>query len=185
MSMKINGKYSQYPADYARRLEEEREKVKEPEKEQNGEKTSVELSDLHDEYISSEKSGVKPSGLYRLGQDEDGRKKVFFDDPKKTGKADENGNPKAQPDNSDKAKDDKQPKVSSDNPEKCTTNTDKVDREIEKLKDKQQQLKQQIQSASEDEKKIKELEKKLAQVESELSQKDNDTYRRQNASIFE
>ncbi len=171
MSMEINGKYGQYPADYARRLEEEREKVKETEKGQNGEKTSDKLSDLHDEYISSETSGVKPSGLYRLGQDEDGRKKVFFDDPKKAGKDDGNGNPKVNPDNPEKAA------------EQCTTNTDKVDREIEKLKEKQKQLKQQIKSASGDEEKVKELEKKLAQVESELNQKDNDTYRRQNAII--
>lgn len=171
MSMEINGKYGQYATDYTKRLEEEREKVKEAEKEQNGEKISDKLSDLHDEYISSEKSGVKPSGLYRLGQDEDGRKKVFYDDPKKADKADEDGNPKV------------------NNPEKsakeCTTNTDKVDREIEKLKEKQQQLKQQIKSASGDETKVKELEKKLAQVESKLSQKDNDTYRRQNASVSE
>lgn len=187
MSMEVNGKYGQYATDYTKRLEEEREKVKEIEKEQNGEKTSGKLSDLRDEYISSEKSGVKPSGLYRLGQDEDGRKKVFFDDPKKAGKADGDENPKVEPDNSDKNKDSKQPKINSDNPEKpaekCTTNTDKVDREIEKLKEKQQQLEQQIKSVSGDEEKVKELEKKLAQVESELSQKDNDTYRRQNAMI--
>ena len=94
MSMEINGKYGQYATDYTKRLEEEREKVKEAEKEQNGEKISDKLSDLHDEYISSEKSGVKPSGLYRLGQDEDGRKKEFYDDPKKADKADEDGNPK-------------------------------------------------------------------------------------------
>lgn len=156
MSMEINGKYGQYPIDYAERMEAEREKVKETE-------TSDKMPDLHDAYISSEKSGVKPSGLYRLGEDEDGRKKVFFDDPRKG--------------------------VNSDNPEKtakkCIANTDKVDREIEKLKEKQQQLKQQIESAAGDEKKVRELERKLAQVESELSQKDNDTYRRQHASVSE
>lgn len=70
MSMEINGKYGQYPTDYARRLEEEREKVKETE-------TSDKRFDLHDEYISSEKSGVKPSGLYRLGKDENGNLKVL------------------------------------------------------------------------------------------------------------
>ena len=189
MSMEINRKYGQYTIDYAERLKAEREKVKETEKEQNDKKTSDKIPDLHDEYISSEKSCVKPSGLYRLGQDEDGRKKVFFDDPKKAVNADRDGNPKIEPDKSDKNKDGEQPKVNSDYSEKpakkCTTNTDKVDKEIEKLKEKQQQLEQQIKSASGDEKKVKELEKKLAQVESELSQKDNDTYRRQNASISE
>ncbi len=67
--------------------------------------------------------------------------------------------------------------------EKCTTNTDKVDREIQKLKEVKQQLEQQIRSAFGNEKEIRELEKKLAQIESELSQKDHDTYRRQNAEI--
>ncbi len=75
------------------------------------------------------------------------------------------------------------PKVLYDNPQKCTSNTDKVDREIKKLKEQKQQLEQQIKAASGDEEKIKELEKKLSRIEEELSQKDNDTYRRQNAVI--
>lgn len=66
---------------------------------------------------------------------------------------------------------------------KCTTNTDRVDREIENLKEKKQQLEKQIQAASGNEKKVRELERKLAGIESELSRKDNDTYRRQNAKI--
>lgn len=187
MSMEINGKYSQYQTDYAERLKAEQEKAKETEKEQNDEKESNKIPVPHDEYISSEKSGAKPSGLYRLGQDEDSRKKVFFDDPKKADNADGDGNPKVEPDNSDKNKDGEQSKVNSDNPEKpaekCTGSTDKVDREIKKLKEKKKELEQQIKSASGDEKKIKELENKLAQVESELSQKDNDTYRRQHSTF--
>ncbi len=150
MSMEINGKYGQYPIDYARRLEAGMEKKKETEKGQNGEKTSDKLFDIHDEYLSSEKSGAKPNGLYCLGQT---------------------------------------PKVNSDNPEKpaekCTVNTDAVDREIEELKEKKKRLEKQIQSASGDENKIRELKKELEQVECELSRKDNDTYRRQNASVFE
>ncbi|MDE7431722.1 MAG: hypothetical protein K2N34_07405 [Lachnospiraceae bacterium] len=173
MPMKINGRYSQYQTDYAERLKAEQEKAWETEKGQNDEKASGKMPVSHDEYISSEKSGAKPSGLYRLGQDEDGRKKVFFDDPKKSDNADGN----------------EQPKVKSDNPEKpaekCTGSTDKVDREIKKLKEKKRQLEQQITSAFGDEKKVKKLEKKLAQVESELSQKDNDTYRRQHATFSE
>lgn len=66
---------------------------------------------------------------------------------------------------------------------KCTTNTDKVDREIEKLKERKEQLEYQIQAASGNDRKVRELEKKLAQVERALNQKDNDTYRRQNAKI--
>ncbi len=189
MPMEINGGYGQYATDYAERLKAEQEKTKETERGQNAEKESDKIPELQDEYISSEKAGVKPSGLYRLGQDKDGRKKVLFDDPRKAGNADGDGNPKAEPDNSDQNKDGRQPKVNPDHPEKpverCTINTDKVDREIEKLKEKQRQLEQQLKSASGDEKKVRELEKKLAQVESELSQKDNDTYRRQNASVSE
>lgn len=82
MSMEINKTYGSYPIDYAKRPKA----VNETDRERKDEKTSDKRSDLHDEYIRSEKSGVKPSGLYRLGQDEDGRKKVFFDDPKKTAK---------------------------------------------------------------------------------------------------
>ena len=67
--------------------------------------------------------------------------------------------------------------------EKCTGNTDRVDREIEKLKKKKKELEGQLQSETDD-KKIKELEKKLAQVERELSQKDNDGYRRQHTVFY-
>lgn len=173
MSMEVSGRYSQYQADYAECLKAEQKKAKETEKGQNDEKASDKILVPQDEYISSEKSGAKPNGLYRLGQDENGKEKVFFDDPKKTDKADGN----------------EQHKVKSDNPEKseekCTASTDKVDREIKKLKEKKEQLEQQIQSAAGDEKKVKELEEKLAQVESELSQKDNDTYRRQHSTFSE
>lgn len=96
MSMEINGSYSQYKTDYPERLKEEQEKAKGAEKAeetkraggtekgQNDVKASERMPALQDEYISSEKSGVKPSGLYRLGQDGEGKKKVFFDDPKRS-----------------------------------------------------------------------------------------------------
>lgn len=67
--------------------------------------------------------------------------------------------------------------------EKCTTNTDRPDREIEKLKEKKQQLEQQIKQASGDDRKIRELEQKLAQTERELSQKENGAYRQQNSTV--
>lgn len=192
MAMQVNGNYEHSRTDYAERVKEAKEAEKAAE-----EKKSGRLSEPQDEYISSEKSGKKPTGLYRVGQDENGNRKIFFDDPKADhadGKDDRSG----------EGEDGKGPKVSGDNQgkpaEKCVTNTDKVDREIKKLKEKKQQLEQQIQSASGDEtpfghpsmpsgnnkeNKIRELEKKLAQVENELSQKDNDTYRRQNASVSE
>ena len=134
-----------------------------------------------DEYISSEKSGKEPTGLYRVGRNENGSRKIFFDDPKaahvderKEWKAGEAGKgPKADGNSQGKPE------------EICVGNTDKVDQEIKKLKEKKQELERQIQSASGNagERKIQELEKKLAQVEQELSQKDNDTYRKQH-SVF-
>ena len=201
MAMQVNGNYEHSRTDYAERVKEKQaaERAKEAKEAEKAaeEKKSGRLSEPQDEYISSEKSGKKPTGLYRVGQDENGNRKIFFDDPKADhadGKDDRSG----------EGEDGKGPKVSGDNQgkpaEKCVTNTDKVDREIKKLKEKKQQLEQQIQSASGDEapfghpsmpsgnnkeNKIRELEKKLAQVENELSQKDNDTYRRQNASVSE
>ncbi len=200
-SKEMNGNYEHSRTDYAERVKEKQaaERAKEAKEAEKAaeEKKSGRLPEPQDEYISSEKSGKKPTGLYRVGQDENGNRKIFFDDPKADhadGKDDRSG----------EGEDGKGPKVSGDNQgkpaEKCVANTDKVDREIKKLKEKKQQLEQQIQSASGDEtpfghpsmpsgnnkeKKIRELEKKLAQVENELRQKDNDTYRRQNASVSE
>ena len=204
------GNYDHSGAGNAERVKE-KQAAERAEKAKGAEKAAEEknvgkLSEPRDEYISSEKSGQKPTGLYRVGQDENGNRKIFFDDPKA-------GHAKEQDDRSEKNEDGKAPKVGGDSQgkpaEKCVTNTDKVDREIKKLKEKKQQLKQQIQSASgneasfghpsvpgsapaearasgnKEENKIRELEKKLAQVENELSQKDNDTYRRQNASVSE
>ena len=146
MSMEVSSNYKDYKNDYLERLQEEREKAKEAQKEQGAGDKSEGISVPIDEYISSKQSGSRPSGLYRMGQDENGNPKVLYDDPKK-----------------------------------CTTNTDKVDREIRKLKEQKQQLEQKINAAAGDEEKVKELEKKLSQVEGELSKKDKDTYRRQNA----
>ncbi len=186
MAMQVNGNYEHSRTDYAERVKEKQaaeraEKAKEAEKAAE-EKKSGTLSEPQDEYISSEKSGKKPTGLYWVGKDENGSRKIFFDDPKA-----DHANGKY--DRSREGEDGKEPKVSGGSQgepeEKCVANTDKVDREIKKLKEEKQQLEQQIQSASGDEKKIRELEKQLAQVENELSQKDNDTYRRQNASVSE
>ena len=155
MSMKIGENYPECSTEYLEKVQPQAEPVKEMENKENGSSITV----PKDEYISSEKSGNKPSGLYRIGQDENGNPKVLYDDPKKVKKNSASG----------KA-------------EECTTNTDAVDREIEKLKEEKRQLEQQIQSES-DENKVKELEKRLAQIEAELSQKNNDTYRRQNSII--
>ena len=161
MSMEISGNYKDYKNEYLERAQTEQDKVKRTSQEQRA------VPIPKDEYISSEKSGSKPSGLYRLGQDENGNPKVMYDDPKRAAKA-KDVQPKEEP---------------AKQAEKCTTNTDNVDREIEKLKEEKKQLEQQIKAAAGDKEKAKVLEKKLAQIEGQLSQKDNDTYRRQNAVI--
>lgn len=182
MEIKVNG--STYQTDYEDRLQAGREEAAKAANSQNGEKAakagnvqqekqaSNNRLAPHDEYISSEKSGEKPNGLYRVGQDEDGNKKIYFNDPKK---ADRHGQPE------------KAPKVNGEEPadgeEKCVGNTDQVDREIRELKEKKQKLEQQLKEASGDEKKTKELENQLAQVEQELAQKDNDTYRKQHSTF--
>ncbi|EOS28236.1 MAG: hypothetical protein OSJ53_16405 [Kineothrix sp.] len=193
MAMQINGNYDHSGTDYAERVKEKQaveRAAKEAERAAEG-RGSGKLSELQDEYISSEKSGKKPTGLYRVGQDENGSRKIFFDDPK-AACADGKENLRSthlneEKERSGEGEDGKEPKISGNGEgkpaEKCVANTDKVDREIKRLKEKKQQLEQQIRSASGDEKKVRELEKKLAQVENELRQKDNDTYRRQNASV--
>ena len=167
MSMEISSNYKDYKNEYLDRVQTGQDKVKEASQDQRGEDKNEGIPVPKDEYISSEKSGSKPSGLYRLGQDENGNPKVMYDDPKRVAKA-KDVQPKEEP---------------AKKAEKCTTNTDNVDREIEKLKEEKKQLEQQIKAAAGDKEKVKVLEKKLVQIEGQLSQKDNDTYRRQNAVI--
>lgn len=170
MSMEISSNYMDCKNDYLERLQEKREKAKEAPKEQGAGNKSEGIPVLKDEYISSEQSGSRPSGLYHMRKDENGNPKVLYDDPKKANNAYKKEQSKAGADQPEDA-------------EKCTANTDRVDREIKKLKEQKQQLEQQIKAASGDEEKRKELEQKLSRIERELSQKDNDTYRRQNAVI--
>lgn len=113
---------------------------------------SSSASPSKDEYIKGGEDSEESAGIYKPSQDEDGNRKILYD----------------KPDNEDNKKAEQ---------EKCTANTDKVDREIEKLKQEQQQLQQQIQSAADGG--TEELKRKLTAVERELQQKDNDTYRRQ------
>ena len=180
MSMEVSSNYKDYKNEYLEKLQEGQDKSKKVGKEQG-------IPAPKDEYISSEQSGSRSSGLYHVGKDENGNPKVLYDDPKKASGADRNGESGVRASNPENDKESEQPKVRSggreDDAEEVTGNTDAVDREIEKLKKEKQQLEQQIKAASGDEEKTKELEKKLAQVESELSQKDNDTYRRQHAVI--
>ena len=91
MSMEISGSYGQYKANYAERVRAEQGQIKEI---QGRKEEALDKNPIQDEYISSEKSATKPTGLYRLGQDENGNRKVFFDNPEKTEGADEKGQPK-------------------------------------------------------------------------------------------
>lgn len=145
MSVRIEGNQNLYRT-------KEDVQVKEAQKKENS-KENVDAFAPKDTYESSEKSG-KATGLYQLKVDEEGKKKVFFDDPKKS-------------------------EIKGE--EKCTTDTSQVDREIRKLKEEVKHLKQQIKNADPEEK--KRLEQRLAQAEMKLSQKDNDSYRKQNAKI--
>lgn len=141
MSMQIHGNYDQSITDYAERVKEKQE-AERAEKAKEAEK-GAEVNNAgrrpepQDEYISSEKSEKKPTGLYWVGQDENGSRKIFYDDPK-AARADEKEDAKA---------DGKEPKVDEDKQgkpaEECVGNTDKVDREIRKLKEKKQALEQQ------------------------------------------
>ena len=63
-----------------------------------------------------------------------------------------------------------------------TTNTNRVDRELEQLRAKKQQAEQQLRTENDPYKRLA-LEEQLRQTERELSAKDNEAYRRQHAVI--
>ena len=124
-----------------------------------------------DEYISSEKSGKKPSGLYHMEQDKNGNPKIIFDTTKRAEEAE-----------SEQSKGAELKELSDNDRVKVTIgNMDKVKNEIKKLKEEKKQLEQQLKMAAGNEQKTKELKAKLAQVEAELSVKDTDEYKRQHA----
>ena len=106
-----------------------------------------------DEYVPEDGADRRPSGLYEIVPDGEGRPSIRFDDPEKADRA-----------------------------EQTTTNTDRVDRELEQLRKKAEELQQQAQRAA-DPRQAQQLERQLQQVQNELRQKDNDAYRRQHAVI--
>ena len=132
MSIKVDSSYHHSKINDVRKLEEEQSMNKAQKAEET--KASDQTPVLQDEYISSKKAGEKPSGLYRLGQDENGNPKVFFDDPKKSVPADGKEQPRVNPEGSegnkvgvqpeagqDSLKEDKenlQPEADPDSPEK-------------------------------------------------------------------
>jgi len=149
--------------------------------------TAVEVEEL-DVYTPSKPEDRRPTGLYKVIPDEDGKPTVEFDDPRKQMEPGElldslkAGKPKPSDELPIK---DRVPARSADpekKPEICTTNTDKVDREIRMLKKEAEQVEQQLRAAAGTEREA-DLEKQLRQLENELRQKDNDGYRRQNAVV--
>ena len=98
MSMEISEKRGLYQKDFAGLSEAERTKTGQvSERTKPGQAKSEEAGKSRDEteaaatipvprgeYISSEKSGVKASGLYRLGRDENGNKRVCFEKAEKS-----------------------------------------------------------------------------------------------------
>lgn len=69
-----------------------------------------------------------------------------------------------------------------DGVEKCTANTNKVDKEIQRLKEKKNQIEQELHSDIPVERR-KELEEQLRRITQELQQKDNDSYRKQHTEF--
>ncbi len=131
---------------------------------------------VYDEYVPEDEENNQSIGLYEIIHDEDGLK-IRYDNPEK---------PKDStvPDSiGEDLKADAPKKSAPDKKaESCTTDTDKVDREIKKIKEEAKKLKQQIRSSS-DPQKAEDLKKRLSRVENELRQKDNDAYRRQHAVV--
>lgn len=129
-----------------------------------GEKNSRSTSSrLFDRFENSGETPSNTSGIYRMGEDEEGNPKILIDEPEQ---AKNRGEEPAKPEEPKKTK--------------CTANTDRVDAEIRQLREKRQEVQRQMQSEENAEKR-KSLERQLASLDSELMLKDNDTYRKQNA----
>ena len=84
MTMEISNRYG---LDYMNKAQTEQtakatERAGEAAKSKEKDKPEM-ITAPKDEYISSEKSGKKPSGLYHMEQDENGNPKIIFDTAKK------------------------------------------------------------------------------------------------------
>ena len=121
------------------------------------EKTEPHKEENRDEYVSSE--AKEPIGLYSVSQDEEGSRRVLYDDP---GETPEKGK------YSDEV----------DNKETMTANTDRVDNEIKKLRERSLLLAEKLRSA--DPESADKIRREMDAVSRELAQKDNDQYRRRN-----
>lgn len=121
-----------------------------------------------DEYVPEEPR--EPSGLYRVDRDQAGRPQVSFDDRSQVEAA-------PQKPETPEAENTDAPERDGQGEERCTANTDRVDRELRALKEKRQTLERQLETEADDTRR-RALERELAQVERALAQKDTDAYRR-------
>lgn len=84
MAMQINGNYENSLNNYAEMAKEAQTARR---TEQGGEaaekKDAAKLSEIQDEYVSSEKSEKESTGLYRLEENGNGSREIIFDAPKK------------------------------------------------------------------------------------------------------
>lgn len=147
------------------------------------------LKPVKDEYVPEEER-KESCGRYWLGKDENGCPKIYFDDPEAKDTASPEAPEAAGAPKAETPEKDQEPEVpkkaappdKGDKEERCTGNTDAVDREIRKLKEKREELEARLNRET-DETKREALERQLAQVENELRQKDNDAYRRRHSTF--
>lgn len=136
------------------------------------EKNDTDRKPVKDEYLPEEKP--EPAGRYWMEKTENGKSKVYFDDPNQAPKTD---NPDENPKTGNAKESPQKPE-----PKTCKGNNDEAVREIEKLKERKKALEQQIHRET-DEVKARKLEQELKQVENELRQKDNHSYLRQHTTF--
>ena len=122
-----------------------------------------------DEYVPEKKR--EPWGRYWPGKDQEGRPKIYFDDPRQPEE-----DPAPRPEDGEGAEGPRAPEEDRKE-ERCTADTGKVDRELEALRKHREELARRL-GAETDETRREALERQLAQAERELAQKDNDAYRR-------
>lgn len=148
------------------------------------------LKPARDEYVPEGEKKREPYGRYWLGKDQDGSLKVCFDDPEAKDAASPASPEAAAPPKAEEPEKDEEPGAPgkpappgrSGEEEKCTADTDEVDRELKRLREKREELARRLSSETGGER-ARALERKLAQVEGDLAQKDNDAYRRRHTKF--
>lgn len=142
------------------------------------------LKPARDEYVPEGEKRREPYGRYWLGKDQDGSLKVCFDDPEAKDAASPASPEAAAPPKAEEPEKDEEPAPpgKGGEEEKCTADTDEVDRELKRLREKREELARRLSSETGGER-ARALERQLAQVENELRQKDNDAYRRRHTKF--